>query len=563
MKKLSLLLSLCILAFLGYTQEASITVSTNAVCLGDTVYASVTPPLLSLEGTTGSNRQNGVMFDITATANFRIEDFLINNNIATTDIEVYTRLGSHVGYETDSTAWTLLATSYSVPVGTDIPLDLGLALSVTKGQTRAFYITATSSPHFIAYSNSTNPVGSVVNSNYYFQIQVGAGKTYPFGSTFTPRAFIGEVVFTPEVTATVWNTGDTTTSIAYVPQRSTVLSASILLADNYVSTSQGEAVIVSEFDVTAEADPYHILPGDTSSLTGSVVLRLGAGTTMEAGNSQSGAMFDLATTLPVIINGFTVNFTNLGSGEVEVFYKTGSHIGFEGDSTAWTSLEVFQHLSGGFGSHLMFTTPLSIAANQTVAFYITTTDEQRLYYTNGSSLGQTAASGPGIEIKEGRGIAYPFGTVFSPRILNTIVLYELVNPPGTTFSWDNGASGDSVTATPGITTTYTLTVTHLGCSAQDTVQVTVAGTGINEIEPAALKIYPNPATDHLIVESKEKNTMTWFYLTDIQGKTVTAPIIPANNHRLQIPVSHLNPGIYLLHVEHDTQKASYRIVISR
>lgn len=564
MKKHLLLLLLLSFSIWTYSQVPLITISADSICAGDTVYASVSQPIIDLSGTTGSNQQNGLMFDITAKEDFVVKDFVINNITSSTTIEVYSRIGSFDGHENTPGSWTLIGTANNVPAGTDIPLNLNLEVPVIIGQTRAFYITTTTTSHYIEYATSYDPVGTILSGSLYFDIKVGIGKMYPFSATYSPRSFIGKILYSPALISTKWNTGDTTSSIDIVPNRSIVLSARLEMSGNYNVTTKGRAVIVSEVDVTATANPYSVASGNSSILSATTLLSRGISTTMEEGNSQNGAMFDVETTHAIIIEGFTINFISFYGADVEIMYKTGTHVGYEGDAGAWTSIATFQQIPGDKGVYLPLNLPLSVAANETVSFYITRTDlPHTILYTNGTQVGQTAASAPGVRIKEGVGVQYPFGAVFSPRILNTIMHYSVMNPPGSSFSWDVGGSGGSIIVSPSLTTTYTLTITHQGCMAQDTVQVTVLGTGINEKESIPFNIYPNPATDLLVVETPVGETLTEYYLTDMQGKVVSESIIQSNSDRLQIPVSNIKPGAYLLHMTVNGQKNSFRIIISR
>ncbi len=564
MKKHLLYLLMMCLPVWAIAQVATITVSNNSLCAGDTLHASVMPPVYSQSGTTGSNQQNGVMFDLTATMDFVVRDFIITNNSGTTTIEVYSRPGSHVGHESNPASWTLLATVSNVPVGSNLPLNLNLDLPVIIGQTRAFYITTTATSMNIEYATAANPVGSVLSSNSYFELKVGAGKGYPFGATFSPRSFVGAVIYSPKVLSTEWNTGDTTASIAFVPDKSMILSARLSLSGGIIARSPGETVNVSELEVAVTANPYTIAPGGSSTLSSSVLLRRGIATTMAAGNEQNGAMFDVVATAPVVIYGFTVNFTTENPGDLEVLYKTGSHVGHEGNAGVWTSLGSHPQLSGGYNMYVPLNNPVNVSNGDTVAFYVTRTDlGGYLHYSNGSQLGAPAATAPGIQVLEGKGVSYPFGATFSPRILNTILHYKVTNPSGITYSWDVGGSGGSMVVSPGATTTYTLTVTRQGCSASDTVRVTVSGIGINDNEPTPFRIYPNPASDLLMVETREGDPITQYYLTDVQGRMVSEQIIPSNSDRLQIPVSNIQPGLYLLHMKVNGQKSAFKVIIAR
>ena len=67
---------------------------------------------------------------------------------------------------------------------------------------------------------------------------------------------------------------------------------------------------------------------------------------------------------------------------------------------------------------------VTIPAGETYAFYVTTT-AVGVYYTNGTAVGSVFASDANIEFLEGTGNPYPFGGVFSPRIFNGVIHYDV------------------------------------------------------------------------------------------------------------------------------------------
>src|SRR5690606_15781801 len=56
---------------------------------------------------------------------------------------------------------------------------------------------------------------------------------------------------------------------------------------------------------------------------------------------------------------------------------------------------------------------------------------------------------------------------------NNITLDAGAHGAGTTYSWSNGATSQTITVSPASNTTYTVTVTRNGCSASDSKVITV------------------------------------------------------------------------------------------
>jgi hypothetical protein len=156
-------------------------------------------------GTTGlltttfaaGNGAEGNMFDITILQDITLTTFDIHAYAGTENYEVYYKIGSYVGFETNSGAWTLIGSANNITgnaQGTPTPLNLNLNLQLSSGQTYSFYITC-SSGNSIYYTDGT-AAGSVYTSNSEIQFREGVGKAYPYGSTFSPRIWNGNIHYT-------------------------------------------------------------------------------------------------------------------------------------------------------------------------------------------------------------------------------------------------------------------------------------------------------------------------------------------------------------------------------
>lgn len=145
-----------------------------------------------------NNGQRGIMFDITAITNITINCFDVNMDVGTSNVEIYYKMGTHVGFTNTPAAWTLLGTASVTGLGTNIPtyVPINVNVAVTAGCTVAFYITRTTAGGpIVRYTNGT-AVGFVFGSNANLQVKDGTGKDYPFGANFTPRRFNGTVYYT-------------------------------------------------------------------------------------------------------------------------------------------------------------------------------------------------------------------------------------------------------------------------------------------------------------------------------------------------------------------------------
>lgn len=75
----------------------------------------------------------------------------------------------------------------------------------------------------------------------------------------------------------------------------------------------------------------------------------------------------------------------------------------------------------------------------------------------------------------------------------------------------------------------------------------------------ALKIYPNPVVDKLNIESNFEQGQLQLQISDMQGRMVHSEQQPANTN-IQLQLSHLPAGMYLLRIQNGQQSAWARFV---
>ncbi|MCW3084842.1 MAG: hypothetical protein JWP12_2208 [Bacteroidetes bacterium] len=201
------------------------TASRSLVCVGDTVMlnavATAAANANSLGTTMGAgNNHRGNMFDIVAANTVTITSFDASP-MANTTIAIYYKIGTFLGSESNSAAWTLVGsaavTANALPTPTPVPVAVNI--TIPAGQTYAFYVTSTNTAVSLNYTDGS-AVGSVYSSDANISFLQGAGMEYPFtngGGTFTPRVWNGVIHYTVPAVAPVisylWNTSATTSSI--------------------------------------------------------------------------------------------------------------------------------------------------------------------------------------------------------------------------------------------------------------------------------------------------------------------------------------------------------------
>ncbi|MCF8278111.1 MAG: T9SS type A sorting domain-containing protein [Flavobacteriales bacterium] len=555
-----------LIALMGITTmfvqaQPIVNLSSDNICAGETISATVSGPLLELPSpASGVNNNSGVMFDVLGEEGAIIKGFVANVLSANSSFEVYYRPGSYVGFENSSTGWTLLGTSSGIVMGDGVNIGVDISQIVLPGQTVAFYITSTGSGQYIEYADGVSE-GAVLTGNTYLTIHTGIGKGYPFGTTNTPRDFIGTVMFEPILTNISW-LGNTSTleTVEFTPDE----SMGIVVSVDYGSTTHvGTALVtVNDYEVTASASPSVLAWNQSSTLSTDVIVATGLSTTYRGGNSNYGVMFDVSAANALTISGFTMSLrTNVPTADLEVYYKTGTHVGFEATAGSWTLLNTLTGIEAGYNSSIPLTAPLNMAPGQTFAFYITRTDGLLLNYSNGIGVGTVVATDGNLSVKEGVGVQYPFGTMSSGRIANVIVNYEMENPAGLNYTWTpGGETTSSISVAPNADVTYTVSVDNGFCTATTDVSVTMA-VGIEEDIMASVNVYPNPATDILTIEMDSPVDLTSVRLIDMSGKLVYSIAPNSAVSRMNIPVNELTAGMYLLQLNVENGFVNYRVAV--
>lgn len=252
--------------------DVTITPAQPQICAGDTAQLTATASIANqLQSTFASgNAQNGNMFDIVATDDIVIDsvDVHLEQN---SDVEIYYKQGTYVGFEANSGAWTLAGTATNVTaagngVPTSVPININLPIN--NGDTYAFYITATNVS--LEYTNGTTE-GALHSSTPHLEFYEGIGVAYSFGNTYSPRVWNGNIHYTTTDTpGYTWSTTETTPSIEVSPNDTTTYTVNATYNNSGCTVSESVDVIVNPLPIVeANATQEQLCVGDSSVLTGS------------------------------------------------------------------------------------------------------------------------------------------------------------------------------------------------------------------------------------------------------------------------------------------------------
>ena len=137
---------------------------------------------------------NGTMFDLVADSNLVLDSFDVKiATLGTQTVDVYTKQGSHLGFETNSGAWNYYA-SYTVQVNSasDFETIGNLNISMNAGDSLAIYLQMQNSGSRLSYQSMSNPA---TRSTDELTMITGSGSAFNFGGNYYPRDWNGRVYY--------------------------------------------------------------------------------------------------------------------------------------------------------------------------------------------------------------------------------------------------------------------------------------------------------------------------------------------------------------------------------
>jgi len=330
----------------------------------------------------GENGSFGIMVDIKAKNGIILEGIDIHTSAKDPDkvsIEIFTREGTHVGYERNINSWTQVCTADIIGKGsferTRLPDNCFSALTIPGGKVHSLYITLNSNS--LRYTNEEiRAVGDIYEHDDEIEVMIGTGiGTYPIsaGTSIYPQRIFNGVL-------------------------------------KYTTISQASE----------------------SSLNGPIELR----TTMHGGNRGYGNIFSVVGK-DRKLNILSIDIHTqiyLNEVDVEVWTKTGLYDGYTGKLEGWELVtRGMRVMCQGEGLITPIDQqnfdPMEVLPGQTRSFYITLQSND-MVYSNGKNDETTVASDDGLTIYTGLGVfSYPLGPTsktFYPRVFNGNINYEFV-----------------------------------------------------------------------------------------------------------------------------------------
>lgn len=137
----------------------------------------------------------GNMFDTTIASNDLTVtgiDVNLGSSGATTEISVWTRLGSYMGFESDASAWTLQSVNSVTSAGTDEETFVDVSdFALQANSLYGFYVLVTGNNS--VSMNYTNGSNTYTNADLSLSAGIGRGNGAFTGGIFNPRTWNGSI----------------------------------------------------------------------------------------------------------------------------------------------------------------------------------------------------------------------------------------------------------------------------------------------------------------------------------------------------------------------------------
>ncbi len=446
----------------------------------------------------GTSAFMGEMFDVVALKTVIVTGFDAHFNTGSGTIEIWYRPGTHVGFTTSNSGWTLASSSTLTSNGNSAitPIPATLAITIPAGQTYAFYIVANTGPN-VRYSTGTS-LGAVYAQNSEIQILQGSTGNIYFSVTTSPRAFNGTVRYeVPGCTSPraavnltvnnspVINIAASASSVCYSTQATFTASGastytwvngpasatySVYPVSAAVYTVEGTSAAgcTASTSVSLGVDPLPVISISPSSATvcafEPVTLTASGASTYIWNGASPGAVFNDA---PAVSAVYSVTGTNsqgcVASETVAVTTNSLPVIAVSPTSAVVCALSPVSFTATGAGTYTWNNT-------FTGDIFTDSPSGNATYTVEGTSAdGCSATETVAVQTN-----SLPVVTIIASEDTVCAMAPVTFTAFGAdTYLWDNQAITDTVTYFPATNNSYTVTGTNsAGCSAQAVIAVT-------------------------------------------------------------------------------------------
>jgi hypothetical protein len=144
----------------------------------------------------------------------------------------------------------------------------------------------------------------------------------------------------------------------------------------------------------------------------------------------------------------------------------------------------------------------------------------------------------------------------SNNVNKNSVIFTNLTTDSSNYTWHFGDAANTTANTKNTSFVYTkggvyltslVAVNSFGCKDSVSKSVTITNTAIKSLSnQLGVKIFPNPATDFITIETNENSKNGTYYLLDINGKIIQHAVL---NKLQTIEITSLPSGIYFIKLE--------------
>ncbi|MCW3128091.1 MAG: neutral protease [Bacteroidetes bacterium] len=127
----------------------------------------------------------------------------------------------------------------------------------------------------------------------------------------------------------------------------------------------------------------------------------------------------------------------------------------------------------------------------------------------------------------------------------TSVVLDATTANATSYLWNTSETTPTITVTTAGTYNVQVT-TSTGCTLQSANLVIGYHTGVNDVASGAVKVYPVPASDKVMIDLATAGDYNTIDMTDMTGRTVMTQAITGKT--VQLDIRSIDAGVYTVHL---------------
>ena len=142
---------------------------------------------------------------------------------------------------------------------------------------------------------------------------------------------------------------------------------------------------------------------------------------------------------------------------------------------------------------------------------------------------------------------------------------KLTASGASTYTWNTGATSTSISVSPTVTSTYSVTGRNSasGCTNAATITQSVSAcTSLPETEESLFRVYPNPAHGSFSIQSLQGSGDVHLELTDASGRTVySSSFEKQQGEALQVSLADYAKGLYFLKISYEGKQLIKKLIL--